>query len=174
MFGLSTTPSKPISAGIVSPWKTSVTRMTQYVRKMIRLRPGKGCPATLSGRASAAANETTPRIPVQPKSGGPASGGHPARPTIRGTGQRRRVFGRAQRRVDLRRRAIIFEALVGQDEVMGRHLARRLDTTRTGPANQIDARPRREMRDVPALPGLSGDQQVARDDDVLGQARRRR
>ena len=41
--------------------------MTPNVRKMIRSRFGKASPASVvSGRASAAARETAPRIPAQP------------------------------------------------------------------------------------------------------------
>ena len=44
-----------------------MTRITQKVRKMIRLRCGNGVPsARVSGSDSAAARAMTPRMPVQP------------------------------------------------------------------------------------------------------------
>ena len=55
-----------MTSGSVRPWPTSVTRITEKVRKRIRSRPGNGVPASvLSGSASAAASETAPRIPAQ-------------------------------------------------------------------------------------------------------------
>jgi hypothetical protein len=45
----------------------TVIRMTQKVRKMSRLRSGNGLPsARTSGKASAAANAITPRMPAHP------------------------------------------------------------------------------------------------------------
>src|SRR5579863_7087394 len=46
---------------------TSVTKITQNVTKIIIFRAGKGAPlSNVSGNEMAAANDTTPRIPVQP------------------------------------------------------------------------------------------------------------
>ena len=50
-----------MSAGSVSPWPTSVARITQKVRKMTRSRCGN---RTSIGRARAAARETAPRMPA--------------------------------------------------------------------------------------------------------------
>jgi len=62
----SVTPSQRASQGSDNPWKTSVERMTQNVRKLTRPRSGKGRPSpNVIGNASAAAKETTPRIPLQ-------------------------------------------------------------------------------------------------------------
>ena len=55
-----------MSIGSVSPWKTSVPRMTQNVRNTIRSRCGNELPAfVVNGTASAAARDTAPRIPAQ-------------------------------------------------------------------------------------------------------------
>jgi hypothetical protein len=60
------TPSRRTNHGSVSPCNTSVDRITQKLKKMIRSRPGNGRPsANVSGSASAAASDTTPRIPLQ-------------------------------------------------------------------------------------------------------------
>ena len=57
-----------ISFGSVRPWSSSVVRITQNVRNTIRLRSGNASPASVvSGSASAAASETAPRIPHQPR-----------------------------------------------------------------------------------------------------------
>ena len=63
----------------------SVAMMTTKVTNRIRSRSGNGAPLTSSGIASAAANETAPRIPVKPIRNG-----------IRqlGTGSRRRSAGK--------------------------------------------------------------------------------
>ena len=55
------TPSARTSQGSVSPWPTSVARITQKVRKSRRSRFGVS-----SGSARAVASETTPRMPAQP------------------------------------------------------------------------------------------------------------
>ena len=63
----SSTRSQRTSGASVSPWTTSVPRMTANVMKMMRLRAGNGRPsARTSGSDRAAASETTPRIPAQP------------------------------------------------------------------------------------------------------------
>ena len=80
-----TTPSRRTSHGSVRPWPTSVARMTQNVRKMIRSRSGK----SVSGSARAAASETTPRIPAQ-ETTKTARGG--------GDGSRARIFALSQPR----------------------------------------------------------------------------
>ena len=56
----SSIPSRGIRNGSVRPWPTRVARITANVRKITRLRSGKSI-----GRASAAASDTTPRIPAQ-------------------------------------------------------------------------------------------------------------
>ena len=62
----SSRPRAFIRGGRESPWTTSVARITQKVRKIMRSRPGNGAPdAVWKGRARAAASEITPRIPVQ-------------------------------------------------------------------------------------------------------------
>ena len=53
-------PSARMSTGSVRPWRTSVAMITVKVRNWIRLRSGKS-----TGRARAAASETTPRMPAQ-------------------------------------------------------------------------------------------------------------
>ena len=46
--------------------------MTEKVRKRIRSRPGKGAPASVSsGRASAAASDSAPRMPAQERKTAP-------------------------------------------------------------------------------------------------------
>ena len=58
-------PSILITPGRDSPCTTRVKRITQKARKMIRLRPGNGSPASVScGTASAAASVTAPRMPI--------------------------------------------------------------------------------------------------------------
>ena len=57
-------PNILMTTGSVSPWKTSVPRITQNVRKMIRSRSGNGAPeCVVKGIASAAASDTAPRMP---------------------------------------------------------------------------------------------------------------
>ena len=56
-----------ITQGSVNPWSTSVTKITQNVRKTIRFFGANGLPsANTSGNDSAAASAMTPRIPVHP------------------------------------------------------------------------------------------------------------
>ena len=60
-------PSARITTGRLNPCPTSVTTMTQKVRKMIKLRCGNGLPSeSIWGSARAAASAMTPRMPVQP------------------------------------------------------------------------------------------------------------
>ena len=62
----SCTPRRRIRYGSVSPWPTTVTRISAKVMNRIRSRSGSGAPASVSsGSASAAASETAPRIPAQ-------------------------------------------------------------------------------------------------------------
>ena len=52
--------------GSIRPWPTSVTMMTPKVANRIRSRCGNGAPLSIvSGMASAAASDTTPRTPVK-------------------------------------------------------------------------------------------------------------
>ena len=74
-----------MSHGSVRPWPTSVARITQKVRKMIRSRSGKSA----SGRARAAASETAPRMPGPRRRRTTARGG--------GVGSRARIFALSQR-----------------------------------------------------------------------------
>ena len=76
-----TSPSRPMTHGSVSPWPTSVARITQKVRKMMRFRSGNGVGAI--GSASAAASETAPRIPAQAMTTTAARGGDGSRSRIR-------------------------------------------------------------------------------------------
>ena len=58
-------PSQRITLGSISPCPTSVTMMTPKVANRIRSRCGNAAPPSIvSGMASAAASETTPRTPV--------------------------------------------------------------------------------------------------------------
>ena len=67
MVPSSVMPSQRSSAGRLNPCSTSVTRMTENVRKMMRFRCAKGRPSpSVSGSEMAAASATTPRMPVQP------------------------------------------------------------------------------------------------------------
>ena len=61
-----------MTKGRVSPCPTSVTRMTEKVRKRIRSRPGNDAPASVSsGSASAAASDSAPRMPAQERKTAP-------------------------------------------------------------------------------------------------------
>jgi hypothetical protein len=76
--------SSRITAGSVSPWITSVPKMTANVRKRIRFRSGNASPASVvSGIASAAASETPPRMPDQEISASQETGGIGSRSRIR-------------------------------------------------------------------------------------------
>ena len=63
-----------MSHGSVSPWPTSVATMTQNVRYRMRSRCGKS-----TGRARAAASETTPRMPAHDTMNTARAGGYGSR-----------------------------------------------------------------------------------------------
>ena len=73
-----------MSSGSVSPWNTSVPRITQNVRNTIRFRCASGCPpCVVNGKASAAASETAPRIPDHDTTSEWESGGVGSRSRMR-------------------------------------------------------------------------------------------
>src|SRR6267378_6177386 len=78
-----------MTAGNIRPWPTSVTRITENVRKRIRSRSGNGWPlAVVNGMASAAARDTMPRTPVNPSMNGHCHGGEGSLRAIAGINQR--------------------------------------------------------------------------------------
>ena len=93
--GGSSAPSRRITHSRVVPCSTSVARMAVKARKTIRSRSGKS-----SGRASAAARLTTPRIPAQEMTARWLQGGAGSRLRLPGSARGSSEAGKTQRKRD--------------------------------------------------------------------------
>ena len=93
----------------------------------------------------------------------------------RAVGERRAeridVFTFAQRRVHFARGVVAEDRIVREHEVMRRDLGRRADAARFGLAEEAHRAERRHVRDVITRPRVLGEEQIARHDDVFGDAR---
>ena len=83
----------------------------------------------------------------------------------------RDVFVAAQRRVDLAGRVVAEDRGVGEEQVVRRDLGRDAQPARLGLAQDAHRAEARDVRDVVASAGHLGEEHVARDDDVFGDAR---
>ena len=94
------------------------------------------------------------------------------RPVGERRAQRLDVLRLAQRRVHLARRVVAEERLVGEEQVVRRHLGRRRRSRATFASRRRRTAPaRRDVRHVVPGADVLGEEDVARDDDVLGDAR---
>jgi hypothetical protein len=85
--------------------------------------------------------------------------------------QRVDVLLRAQRRVDLVGRVVAGEQVGGEQQVVRRDLGGHVDALGLGPAQDLDGAGGRGVGDVHAGAGVAGQHDVARHDDLLGDAR---
>ena len=80
------------------------------------------------------------------------------------------IGGLAQRRVHLDVGVVALERLVGEDEVVRRHLAGHGDAARLAGAHRAQRAARRQVGDVEAAAGQAGQRDVALDPELLGLA----
>ena len=81
------------------------------------------------------------------------------------------VFGASQRRVDLEERVVGGGELLGEQQVVGRHLGGDVDALRFAPANNVDGSSRGQVAHVQARADVLGQQDIASDDGFLGDGR---